>query len=316
MSLKFIPREVFHAPTLPRSYFLGHHARAVSKIKKLLGDINLVLEIRDARAPLTTRNKLFEDILRDKPKIIVYTKADISAIDVNIFKAWHPDDNYCFINTGSQKSMKNLMAKVLEYENLRTSFFTLNTMVTGMPNVGKSSLINALRYSGTKKGKAARTGALAGVTRSIGTFVRIHNDPDIMIYDTPGISLPTTLEPYEMLVLTAIGSTNTTLVDPVVMADFLLFTLNKLNPSGALYSKYSPPTNDIEEFLENYSTRMGRLLKGGYPDLTGSAIQWANRWRNGEEGKIVFDDVTNPRAHEEWKAVRAAEIERWAAKRN
>ena len=70
-------------------------------------------------------------------------------------------------------------------------------MVIGIPNVGKSTLINCLRARGLREsGKAVATGALPGVTRHAGQVVRIHSDPDVVIWDTPGITLPRFTDPY------------------------------------------------------------------------------------------------------------------------
>ncbi|KAK9465468.1 P-loop containing nucleoside triphosphate hydrolase protein [Lipomyces arxii] len=297
----FVPRTVFPTHTLPRAYFIGHHAKAIRRMREMVTEIDLVFEVRDARAPLSTRNSIFESIIGEKPRVVVYTKSDISAIDPNIFKSWHSEGDYCLVNTRIPSSVNQLLNIAKKYSTGRESFFGLNTMIMGMPNVGKSSLLNTLRYSGTHRGKAAKTGAMAGVTRSIPSLVKISEEPAILVYDTPGVSLPTTIEPDTMLVLSCIGSTNTGLIDPVIQADFLLYQLNKMNPTGMLYSKYSKPTNEIEEFLTSYCRRMGRLGKGGHPDLSGAAAQWVDRSRKGLESKVVFDDYNNLNACKEWE---------------
>ena len=76
----FIPRKTFPLlASLPRSYYLGHHAAGLSKMKTLLSSIDLVIECRDYRTPLVSRNPLFEENLGERPRLIVYTKQDLGS---------------------------------------------------------------------------------------------------------------------------------------------------------------------------------------------------------------------------------------------
>lgn len=76
----FAPRRVYdHLSSIPRSYFLGHHASGLSKMKAMLASIDLVIECRDYRTPLVSRNPLFEHNLGERPRLIVYTKQDLGS---------------------------------------------------------------------------------------------------------------------------------------------------------------------------------------------------------------------------------------------
>ena len=78
MASAFVPRTIFPAlGSLPRSYYLGHHAAGLSKMRTLLNQIDLIVECRDYRIPLTSRNPMFENALQEKERIIVYTKKDL-----------------------------------------------------------------------------------------------------------------------------------------------------------------------------------------------------------------------------------------------
>jgi mitochondrial GTPase 1 len=93
MAIPFVPRAAFQTPhSLPRSYFLGHHAAGLSGMKAILPSVDLIIECRDYRVPLTSRNPLFEQCLAGRPRLIVYTKRDLgsknSATDKKA-STWH-----------------------------------------------------------------------------------------------------------------------------------------------------------------------------------------------------------------------------------
>lgn len=80
MATQFLPRRVFPTlDSLPRSYFLGHHRTGLERMKTMLSHIDLIIECRDYRVPLTSRNPLFEDSLSGRERLIVYTKQDLGS---------------------------------------------------------------------------------------------------------------------------------------------------------------------------------------------------------------------------------------------
>lgn len=165
-----------------------------------------------------------------------------------------------------------------------------------MPNVGKSSLLNALRMAGVKKGKAAFTGAQPGITRKIASGVRIvDRDPEtgnegVYLIDTPGVFVPFVPDTESMLKLALVGSVKDTIIAPTTLADYLLFHMN-LKVGGEVYKEYCGETNDVVEFLEAVCRKTGRLGKGGVPDVEAAALWIIQRWRQGNIGKFILDEV-------------------------
>ena len=83
----FVPRQVYpHLESIPRSYYLGHHAAGLAKMKSLVSQIDLVIECRDYRTPIVSRNPLFEANLGERPRLIVYTKQDLGSSNTNADK--------------------------------------------------------------------------------------------------------------------------------------------------------------------------------------------------------------------------------------
>ena len=195
-------------------------------------------------------------------------------------------------------------------------------MVVGMPNVGKSTLLNALRYAGVRKGKVAHTGAQPGVTRKIGTGVKIieedaNGQTDVYLLDTPGVFIPYVPDADAMLKLALCGSVKDNIIQPFTVADYLLYHINKQDPT--VYSDYHAPTNEVMELLDAMARKTGRLQKGGTPDLDGVAMWMIQRWRNGYLGRFFLDDLTDDaleryRAREEASQPRSLNQARKAGK--
>ena len=210
-----------------------------------------------------------------------------------MLRRWHHPHPVVFSDHHEPRSARKILDFGRAIVKANTKLTGTMAMIMGMPNVGKSSLLNALRYSGVRRGKAAFTGAQPGVTRKIGTSVKIiegeEDDSSLYLLDTPGVFVPYVSDGEAMLKLALCGLVKDTIVPPTTLADYLLYRLNLEDP--ALYGEYCPPTNEVANLLERMAQKTGRLAKGGRSDLEGTALWMIQRWRNGLLGKFVLDDV-------------------------
>jgi mitochondrial GTPase 1 len=297
----FIPRKVYpHLDSIPRSYYLGHHAAGLSKMKTLISQIDLVIECRDYRTPLVSRNPLFEETLGERPRLIVYTKQDLgsryTAADrarEEIIRRWDKPSSALFADVKDRNAIRRVLQFAKEHAAASNHLVGSRMMVVGMPNVGKSSLLNVLRNVGLGGKKAAMTGDQPGVTRKIASSVKIiEKDEDgegVYLLDTPGVFVPYVPDAESMLKLALCGNVKDTVIPPTTIADYLLFHLNLHDPK--VYGMLTEPTNEIQVVLDRLARKQGRLKKGGIPDIEAAALQFIQRWRAGEMGRFILDEV-------------------------
>ncbi|KAK3023528.1 hypothetical protein RJ639_044794 [Escallonia herrerae] len=226
------------------NWFPGHMAAATRAIRDRLKLADLVIEVRDARIPLSSANQDLQPMLTGKRRVIALNKRDLA--NPNIMHKWtHFFGTYkqdCVpINAHSKSSvMKFKYLKLLELVEFKLKEVisrepTLLVMVVGVPNVGKSALINSIhqiassRFPGyflvQEKMKRARVGPLPGVTQDIAGY-KIAHQPSIYVLDTPGVLVPSIPDIETGLKLALAGSVKDSVVGEERIAQYLLAVLN------------------------------------------------------------------------------------------
>ena len=224
-----------------------------------------------------------------------YNQTDMNLIQrEGIIRQWHKPSQVLFSDHKNKPSVNAILRFARGRASTSDSLTGSRMMVIGMPNVGKSSLLNALRKAGQGGQKAARTGAQPGVTRKIASSVKISEDEDgsgkVYLVDTPGVFMPYVPDAEGVLKLALCGCVKDTIIDPTTVADYLLYHLNLYDPHS--YSRFSQPTNEVESFLGAVARKTGRIQRGGVPDIQAAALWIVQRWRLGHLGRFLLDEVT------------------------
>ena len=275
-------------------WYPGHMSKARRIIKENIRLVDLVIELRDARIPRSSANPEFELLSRNKERMILLNKKDLADpaktqewIDYFKTQGVRGQALNC-LNASDIRELKKTIIQtagqkqkaVKERKGIRKA---IRIMVVGIPNVGKSTLIN--RLAG---GAKARTEDRPGVTRGK-QWVKIH--PFIDLLDTPGLLWPKSDDQNAMLNLAFIGSIRDEIIDLVELANTFLDTIMDRYP-GPVAARYK--LENIEgmkgyQLLEVICKNQGWIRTGGIPDLERGAKQLLNDFRSGRLGGITLE---------------------------
>uniref|UniRef100_H3A086 Mitochondrial ribosome associated GTPase 1 n=2 Tax=Latimeria chalumnae TaxID=7897 RepID=H3A086_LATCH len=174
-------------------------------------------------------------------------------------------------------------------------------MVIGIPNVGKSSLINAMRRLHLKKGKASKVGGEPGITKTVLCRIQVCEKPPVFLLDTPGVSSPR-VESWDVgLKLALCGTILDHLVGEDIIADYLLYILNK-HQKFSYVEKYElvEPCDDLQTVLKRIAVQLGKTQKVKaitgvgdisilIPNYSAAAYHFIRAFRRGELGQVMLD---------------------------
>ena len=271
-------------------WYPGHIAKAEKKLKEQLSLVDAVIEVLDARLPLSS---CYEDITRllgQKPRLILLNKADLTIkSELNKFiKHLEEQTGFPVIPTDAKnsKDLKHIVSKAVELSEPRIQAIMAKgllrrparVMVVGMPNVGKSSIINKLTRSSKTK-----IGAKAGVTRQQ-QWVRIN--PQLELLDTPGI-IPMKQEDQERAKkLAFVNSVSENAYSNELVARELLIMLSeKYEEATREYYKYQE--GDLT--IENLALARNWITSNGKPDTERTSVYILRDFREGKIGKFILD---------------------------
>ncbi|KAL3288974.1 hypothetical protein HHI36_003417 [Cryptolaemus montrouzieri] len=300
---KIVDKEALH-------WFPGHMGKGLKQMQQKLRSVDCVIEVHDSRVPLSGRNIDFKyTIAGIKPHILVLNKVDLiqrKYIEKIETKLKNEYENIIFTNCKDQKckGISELLSTAQHLINNsnrynRSDANDFNIMIIGVPNVGKSSLVNALRVKHLHKGHASPVGAAPGITRSVLNKIKISEDPLFYMLDTPGILTPTVQDTEAGLKLSLCATLQDHLVGETVMADYLLYHLNKYEHFKYVsYFKLQNPTDDILIVLSQICRDRKKMLRirnfeNEYilkPDFDLAAKIMLTSFRNGDLGRIVLDE--------------------------
>ncbi|CAH1773658.1 unnamed protein product [Owenia fusiformis] len=292
-------------------WFPGHMMKGMKQMQSKLQDVDLIVEIHDARIPFSGRNPKFRDTLLVRPHLFILNKMDLAdlsnkdQIEEQLRKEGVENVMYTNSKDGHNKTiMKEIVPafkKLIESEDRynRAQEVDFNLMILGVPNVGKSSFINAIRQTQLKKGgKATSVGAVPGITRSVLERIRVCNRPKIYVFDTPGIMNPNIKDVEVGMKLALCANLKDHLVGPDVIVDYMLYWLNKHKQFDYVdHFKLSAPTDDVTLFLAHVAKEQGYIEKrkavvGGYMyrwNFDAASAIALRAFREGKLGKVMLD---------------------------
>ena len=271
-------------------WYPGHIAKAERKLKEQLSLVDAVIEVIDARLPFSSSYDNITRLLGEKPRLILLNKADLTnSTELKAFISILKEKTGFPVVSSDAKNSKDLnfiVKKAVELSEPRIQALMkkgllrrpARVMVVGMPNVGKSSIINKL----TKSSKT-KIGAKAGVTRQQ-QWVRIN--PQLDLLDTPGI-IPMKQEDQERAKkLAFVNAVSENAYSNEAVANELLKLLEH---------KYADQVKEYykceELSLESIANARNWIISGGSPDIERTAVYLLRDFREGKIGKFILDEI-------------------------
>lgn len=258
-------------------WFPGHMAKTRRLISESLKLVDGVIHLADARLPISSQNPLLYDLAGNKPTMLVLAKSDLA--DPEITKKWASKDNTLAVSLRDNKHKQKLLKFIHNYlEKNLTKRYTRpwRVMVVGIPNVGKSTLINLLAGR-----RSAKVGDKPGITR---TRQWIKISPNLEMLDMPGILWPKIDDQQAGIKLAAAGCIKDEILPIPEVAKWVLNFMASRYPD-ALSERFGSEDVDITAVAQ----KKGAVRKGGELDLDKAADLLLRDFRSGRLGGVTLD---------------------------
>lgn len=274
--------------------------KAQNEIKNSLKLIDIVVEVLDARIPISSRNNLIKELVKDKKRIIVLNKSDLAdKIELEKWKKYFEENGNSCILTNANKS-ENIIKIVNEIRNQGKAIYDekyknksidikpiYRVLIVGIPNVGKSTIINKI---------ANRNVAIAsnkpGVTKK-NQWIRVGDDIELL--DTPGLLMPRLDENDAGLKLALTGNIKQEILDNEELACNGIKILLEQGYSNLLKLQYKLDDSDFDmeyyDILEKIGRKRGCLISGGNVDMSRAANIFLDDIKNGKIGFLILEKV-------------------------
>ena len=258
-----------------------------------LGHVDLVAEIVDARIPRSSRNPDIDELVGEKPRILILNRADQAAPAMNrLWADWFRGRGYTVLETSakdgkgvgqfSAAARAALKDKLEQWQAKGQVGRPIRAMIVGVPNVGKSTFINQVA-----RRKSAKAGDRPGVTRGK-QWVAV--DATLDLLDTPGILWPKFEDETTGLNLAFTGAVKDEIMDVETLACRFMDLLNRRYPAAlGRYKLEADPAAQGWELLERAARKRGFLISGGEPDTERMARILLDEYRSGKLGRFTLE---------------------------
>lgn len=274
--------------------------KAQNEIKNSLKLIDIVVEVLDARIPISSRNNLIKELVKGKNRIIVLNKSDLAdKIELEKWKKYFEKNGNSCILTNANKS-ENIIKIVNEIRNQGKAIYDekyknksvaikpiYRVLIVGIPNVGKSTIINKIANK-----NVAIASNKPGVTKK-NQWIRVGDDIELL--DTPGLLMPRLDENDAGLKLALTGNIKPEILDNEELACNGIKILLEQGYSNLLKSQYKLDDSDFDmeyyDILEKIGRKRGCLISGGNVDMSRAAKIFLDDIKNGKIGLIILEKV-------------------------
>ena len=277
------------------NFFPGHMNKARKEIEEKIKLIDIVYEVVDARMPSSSRIKDIDDLIKNKPKIMIMTKRDLCDLDkTNKWISYYESLGYKvfltdLVNDKNVNKLFTLTDEVLNDLNAKRvekgmEIRKYRALIMGVPNVGKSTLINKITGR-----KAVNVGNKPGVTKDI-SWIRINDKLDLM--DTPGILWPKIDDQKQAYTLACFSSIKDEILPIDEVACYILKYMFD-NYQDLLFNRYGSFSLDEEDYTDAYEhigRKRGCLVRGNEVDYNKVSNIIIKDLRDGYLGKVTFDE--------------------------